>query len=801
MKSEILIKKINFAILIFSFAFYLSIFNFNSYAQETNPTAQDQAAKEVIPETQGQTVKEASPATATQGQAAQEATPVVQEQTTKEVTPDTQAQTAQAPQEADKKEGKKIEEPIVVDGDTVEYSTDNKEVTASGNVVVNYKGTKLTCRKLTVNTETKDAQAEGDAKIEDSKGVIRGKKLTYNFQTKSGAIIEGDFRSEPYFGKAEKLEKVSDNEFVALNGYMSTCNFDKPHYRLQSKKIDFFPNDKVQTEGDGFYIGDAPIIYIPHYNQSLKEGERRVMHVQVSPGHRKEWGYYVLTAWRYNLNEYLNGRLYLDYRNELGPAEGFGLNYHTGNKFGTGDFKFYYTDEKQTDPTLTFYDRLQRYLVRWRHRWEIDKDTSFISEFYKINDEKRKKMDGEVSFLKDYFYREFEKDTEPLSYAQFHHSFQYSTIDVLIQKRSNHWFNQVDKLPQATYSLPSLRLGNTPFYFENSTSAASFNKKAETAPVTTDDVNVNRLDTYNKLLLPVKVSFINFTPFVANRETFYDRGADGKTLPIRTVFSGGADVSTKLYRVFDVKSNFLGMQIDGLRHIITPSVGYTYNHTPTIRADRLKQIDAVDRISAGSSLALELSNKLQTKRNGQSVDLVDFRVSTIYDLFQVDPFTDEKAKGHFEDIFFDLKFLPYSWLRLDADATYNSSKGYFPTGNYDINFHLAKERSIGFGQRYHYKGGNEIVSSLNWRINPKWRFSLYQRRNIGNATDIKAGLREQEYTISRDLHCWTFDFTWNMSKDAGDSVWFIFRLKAFPETEFGFNQTYHEPKAGSDTNP
>ncbi|MBI5145213.1 MAG: LPS-assembly protein LptD, partial [Candidatus Omnitrophica bacterium] len=138
-------------------------------------------------------------------------------------------------------------EPIIVNGDIVEYVTEKNEFIASGNVSVDYKGTKLTCQKLTLNTQTKDAFAEGDARIDDQRGVIEGSKLIYNFQTKTGTIIDSEFRANPYFGVAEKTEKVSEAEFIATRGYYTTCSLDNPHYRIKSRKMKVFPGDKIQT--------------------------------------------------------------------------------------------------------------------------------------------------------------------------------------------------------------------------------------------------------------------------------------------------------------------------------------------------------------------------------------------------------------------------------------------------------------------------------------------------------------------------------------------------------------------------
>ena len=693
-------------------------------------------------------------------------------------------------------------EPIIVNGDQVEYATDAKEVTATGNVEINYKGAKLTCERLTLNTQTKEGIAEGNARLDDEKGVIEGEKIIYNFQAKTGTIINSEFRANPYFGKARKVEKVSDSEFIARRGYATTCSFDRPHYRIQSKQINLFPKDKIQTKEDTFYVGKVPLLYLPRYSHSLKDP---LMHVQVMPGKRKDWGPYLLSAWRYNLTQNMDGRVYLDYRNKLGLAGGFGLNYSTPD-FGKGDYKFYYADEKPKNIPTDAPREYERYLMRWRHKWDVDTRTNIISEFYRIGDEKRKFLDPQANLLKDYFYREYEEDSQPLSYALFHHSFTHSSIDLLVQKRVNHWYDQLDKLPEVKYTLPSWQIGETPIYFENNSSLVNLNKKATTLPASADDVTMTRFDITNKVSLPMKVSFFRIAPFVSSRQTLYDKGADDETgLPIRTIFYSGADLSTKFYRLFNVKSHFLGMDINGLRHIITPTISYSYNHEPTILSSKLRQIDSVDSIGPSNSANLELSNKLQTKRKGQSVDLADVRVSTSY-VFK--PKTGDKPGSNLSDFLVNIKLLPYSWLRVEGDATYKhsgprSDTGYnhFSNANYDISFDLGKERSFGIGQRYQRKGSNEIANNLTWRLNPKWKFSFYQSRNIGHGSDIKRGLREQEYTISRDLHCWVMDFTFNSKKNEGSTIWFIFRLKAFPEMEFGFNQSYHSPKSGSQSNP
>ena len=60
-----------------------------------------------------------------------------------------------------------------------------------------------------------------------------------------------------------------------------------------------------------FRVANTPIMYMPKYTQNLKDDR---MHVQVTPGKSKDWGLFILTAWRYDFLANSGGRIHLDYR-------------------------------------------------------------------------------------------------------------------------------------------------------------------------------------------------------------------------------------------------------------------------------------------------------------------------------------------------------------------------------------------------------------------------------------------------------------------------------------------------------
>jgi LPS-assembly protein len=695
-----------------------------------------------------------------------------------------------------------IDQDVIVDGDTVEVMTETKEIQASGKVRVDYQGTRLSCDKLTVNSQTKDAVAEGHVRIVDPKGSMEGEKIIYNFNTKIGVVQNASFTSPPFFGRTEKAEKLSDSHFKAVEGYATTCDFDRPHFRVKSKTIDMYPGDKIVARSNTLCLGSVSTAYLPYLSQSLKD---RNMIIQLSPGYSKKWGGYLLSAYRFNLTDKVTNRLYLDYRERLGFAEGFGTNF-SKTQFGNGDFKFYYTNERPKIEEEK--GEFERYFARFRHKWSIDPKTTMVNEVYKITDSKRANLGTSFNVLKDYFPREYEVDSQPISYSLLTHSFSQSSASLMVQKKINPWYDnpQLEKLPELNYNLPSLQLAELPLYFDHTSQIGSYSMKHKVPAAENADYAANRLDTYNKLSMPFKVSFIDLTPFAGTRETFYDKDINGAHLSPRTVFYTGTEASTKFYRIYDTRTDFLNLDINGIRHIVTPKLSYNYNPEPTISSSRLKQFDGVDAIDLNNSVDFELSNKLQTKRNDVPVDLVNFIFSTSYYFhkitdtadFNTDTLTRSVTDKELGNYFLKLELYPSSWMAFHSDAEYDRKNDDFANINYDFSFNLGKERSLAFGQRYAKSGGNDLTLGYDWRLTPKWKLHLYERYRIANdVADDRKGMVKQEYGFTRDLHCWLFDLVYTAEKEHGQTVWCIFRLKAFPEAAIDFSQKYGGSRAGS----
>ncbi|MDD5618400.1 MAG: hypothetical protein PHG69_04835, partial [Candidatus Omnitrophica bacterium] len=271
--------------------------------------------------------------------------------------------------------------------------------------------------------------------------------------------------------------------------------------------------------------------------------------------------------------------------------------------------------------------------------------------------------------------------------------------------------------------------------------------------------------------------------------TYYSKDKNGSEKVFRNVFYTGYDILTKFYRIFDAKLNKYGIEIDRLRHVITPSVKYAYIHDPTLPSERLCAFDDIDSITAQNTATLSLENKLQTKRKGVNVDFLTFIIDSPY------YFNMEGHGGRFDYINFDLEMLPNSWMKFWSDAQFNLRKRAFSVANFDVTFPLKDNGKVTAGYRYAKGDADEdsklLTFGLERNINPKWKFRSYHRLELTAGGKM---IEEQEYALVRDLHCWEMEFVVNNRKKKGTNFWVAFRMKAFSDVGFEFEKSHQAPK-------
>ena len=667
--------------------------------------------------------------------------------------------------------------PVELNGDQVEFVLQKNMLVATGNVSMVKDETKLTCDKLEFSRDTQIATAEGNVILTTKEGTILGHKMKYNFLTMQGEFIEPKFASAPLYGAGKELIRVDTNHMIMKDGYMTTCDLDHPHFRIKSKVMDVYPQKKLVARHVRMFIGPVPVAYLHSYTQLLNEKPR----VVYTPGYDKEWGAFLLQSWRYRLHENVKGTVHLDYREKKDFASGVDVKYKTP-AYGNGIIRTYYMHERNLKAKHFWQERprptveRERFKAEWRHQWDIDERTQATSQFYRLSDE---------NFLKEYFKREYEKDSNASTYFLLTHGLRGGNLSFLADARVNRFTAAIEKLPEVRYNLSSQEIGNTNLFLKSANTYSNFTKK-EAAPSEVRKKSM-RMDSDNEVSYPFKLAFIELRPFVGGRHTYYNRTPDRTRYDsIRGIFRTGSDLSTKFYKIYDYYSDFAGVSVNRLRHVITPSIAYLYTHDPTIPSSYLEQFDGIDSATRGHSIGFALDNTFQTKRAKKSVDLLRMILSTDFRL------KEDIAKGGFNSVRSDIELKPMDWLAFYFDSDYDIKQERLSSANFDLYLNGGDKWSFDLGKRYQVEADDQITTEIKYRINSKWKVRTYQRVDIGKGT-----IKEQEYSFIRDLHEWEMDMHFNETRGEGSEIWLVFSLKAFPDSGIEAGTSFNRRKLGS----
>jgi LPS-assembly protein len=683
---------------------------------------------------------------------------------------------------------------IIVDGDKVEYLQEEGQISAEGNVSIQYGDTVLKCDKITINTKTRIALCEGNVRIEHPRGVLEGEHIRYDLANKEGEIVGADLKAFPWFATAGETGKVGPNEYVLKNGYITTCDEDEPHYHLKAKEIRVFPNDKIIAKNVVYYIGKTPVLWVPYYYQPNIEMKAKVQFV---PGLTSDWGYFLLSSWRFHVKGNTKVDIVSDYRTKKGFAFGGNLYYDlddTGIEgLGKGLLRGYFIDQNgfgTYDPS-EFRDegteQRWRRRIQWKHRLNFDERTVGIMEFNKLSDE---------HVLKDYFYNEYEENNPvPPNYISVINTMPNYSFALEAQKRFNDFYTVTQRLPEVKLDIFDQRLWDTPVYYGSASSFTYFEK--EYAFLSSPPEKVGRADTYQKISYATGIGPVSIVPYGTLQGTVYSRTKDQSQAAVRGTFGGGVDTFVRFNRVFDVDIDNFGLDIHGLRHIVAPRARYYYTYRPSMSKESFYQMDEIDALEHLNGMLFSFENKLQTKRglpgSMASVDLIRSIISTDYS------FREKEGGPRFKVLYSELEVKPYSWLYFDNRLEVETENFSIKTNSIEAIVQPWKNFQAALGYRYEKRpdnSRNHITLDTSWVINPKWSVGLYERFDLE-----KNDIEEQQLTVTRDLHCWAVDMVYNVDGsnifEDNFTFWLAFRLKAFPELPIGLSRSYNKTPPGA----
>jgi len=680
----------------------------------------------------------------------------------------------------------------------------------------------LTAESGTLDMQTGEAVADGHVRIESGDQIWVGEHIRYNFKTHQMQSEEFRTGKPPVFAAGRELEgNLTNRTYSADHVFVTTDDVSKPATRVRASRVRIVPGQYVELWNAVLYVDGVPMFYFPYYKRNLGE---RANNFNFLPGYRSAYGAYLLNTYTWFLGDNLDGKIHLDYRERRGVGGGPDLNLQLG-RWGDFAFKYYFLHDDDSGASISTnsFNNLgaipanrQRINFTWQ-----------ATPFTNLNVKALVNYQGDPLVLHDFFEGDYTANPQPNTFVEVNKYWENWSLDAETAPRVNNFFDQVERLPDVKLTGFRQQVFNTPIYYESESSAgyyrrvfAAFNEALFTnANGTLPDFSAARADTYQQVLLPWHFfNWLNVTPRVGGRFTYYSAeggpgGTNGETY--RKVFNTGVETSFKASRLWAGATNSL-LEIDGLRHVIEPSVNYVFVPDPSTPPSQLPQFDSelpgleilpiqfpddnnIDSIDSRNVIRFGLRNTLQTKRNGHLDNFLDWNVMLDWRL-RPDTRTNALQNGlttvgpqkTFNDLYSALAFRPRSWLTLESQLRYDINGSHLNLAFHQLTFMPNEKWSWGLGHWYLRSGflgngtggDNYLTSTFFYRLNDNWGFRATDNFNAQNGR-----LQDQFYSLYRDFRSWTGAVTFRVidngtgPEDFG--VAFSFSLKARPKLPLG----------------
>ncbi len=679
-------------------------------------------------------------------------------------------------------------------------------------VFVSYGDAVLTADSVTVNRDTGEVVADGNVRIDQAGQIWLGEHVDYNFLTHQMRTEQFRTGHPPVFGSGESLTGDTSNKVYNLQkAQVTSDDISHPAYYIQAARMRMVPGKYIEAWNGVLYVKGVPCFYFPYYRRNLGE---HADNLNVLPGYYTDFGPYLLSSYRWYLNDTLDGTIHADYRERRGFAGGPDLNLHLG-QWGDPVFRYYYLHDLA--PNLTTNLPTAEPIPKNRQWFEMEWQTTNFPAT-NMNLKAAVNYQSDPLLLHDFFEGAYTEDPQPLTFTEANKYWDNWSLDALTTPRVDNFFDQVERIPDVKLTGWRQEIFDTPIYYESESSAGYYRKLlAETNTFfggtngPGDDYSAARADTYQQLVLPhTFFGWLNVMPRVGGRFTYYSHetgpGATNDEA-YRTVFNTGLDASFRASQLWEGASNSF-FQVNGLRHIIEPSASYAFIPHPSVAPQQLPQFDTelpspmllpiqlpdyndIDSIDSENVIRFGLRNILQTKRVDGLEDLANWNLLLDWRLHP------NPGQQTFNDLYSDLELRPRSWLTFDSQVRYDINNGYFNLAYHQVTLTPNEWWSVSLAYDYSRagfvdSGDNLISSAIFLRINDNWGL---RTEHDFNAVD--GHLQDQFYTVYRDMRFWTAALTFRVTDNQGApvdyTVGFSFSIKAHPKYGVGADavEPYH----------
>lgn len=541
-----------------------------------------------------------------------------------------------------RRKSKGIDAPVEYTADdSLIYDAKTKTAHLFGSSTVKYENMDLKSEKIRMSLDSNIVHATGAIKDTTTKALegtpvfklgqdsYESDTMAFNFKTKKGLINNVYTQQEDGFLRSERSKRDSSGVVYMEHGRYTTCDKPHPDFYIALSRGKVRPGKDVVFGPAYLVVADVPLpLAVPYgffpFTKSYSSG-----FIMPTYGDEMDRGFYLRDGGYYFA---ISDKIDLKVLGEIYTKGSWGItlasNYNKRYRFN-GSVLLSYQDSKTGDKGLPDFSRQQSYKVQWSHRQD-QKANPFNSLLASVNFASSSYERNNLTSL--YNPQSLTQSTRTSSVSW---STTFSSIGMSLSSSANLSQNMRDS--SIAMTLPDLNISISRFYpfkrkhlvgderwYEKI--SMSYTGRFSNSITTKEDklFKSNLIKDWKNGFqhdIPISANFtlfnylnvnpsFNFTDRMYSskvRKSWNDRTQTEETDTIygfNNVYNWSLNlgVSTKLYGRFIPNRKIFGDKVQAIRHVITPSVSFSY--APDFGSRRYGYYDYYQKTDADGNVSL-----------------------------------------------------------------------------------------------------------------------------------------------------------------------------------------------------
>ncbi len=715
--------------------------------------------------------------------------------------------------------------------DSIRAYYEEEQIWLYGNTSINYGTSHIMADSLYLDLKNELALSYGRTSMQDGDQLLIGDNVRYDVRSQTGLLLHGSSYIENGYYRGDEIRKIGSSTYDIDGGSFTTCDLEEPSYWFWAQKMRIYQRDKVVGKHVFAYVNHLPIFYFPFVTMSIKRG-RHPGFLIPEPGYNNVDGKYIRDlAYYYPYKDFADFIVGLDLMEKTGWKSYLSTVYQKRYEY-TGSFRADFQKNTYGDATQNDWALRAGHHHDLPEKSSLDVSLDFISNkriwesSNSVDESLAQRLSSSIAYRKPigstYFNagalynQDLINDTASLSLPSVSWSVSTRPLYELLKLKNDAWYSNL------SYHY-NFRLDHSGQIMDPDPALQDY-IWANTIDPENEDRYLVEHHAGMKHSVGLSNSFnyrgwLNLRQSVDYAEGWFDRDKNDKK------WVRGNDYSASLNGSFNVYglSTYQNLPVSAIRHVLTPSVGLSFvpDHSENDIYYSFGGI-SLRRGTKQANLSFALGQKWQFKFGRGKLE------KKVNDLFSWDSriaanlYKEDKKFG---DISHSFTFRPGSFalgsitndqfslgnLRIsynsrlsmtqstyvigkDGLALRNQylSQGISLSGNapYADYFPAAKNRSFdSFGEKaedaqasvkaeswsldisHDLSADKNLFDSKNQNLRMNAAFNLTKNYDLSysnyyNVKDNK--LISQSIRLTRDLHCWKLDLSFNKRNEYWD---------------------------------